>query len=681
MRYAASLPMLLTVVLSSATQAREPIPTEALSRMQEIQSLSMSSDGRRIVALVGKTGADEFETSLATWDLENLAKGPTVTASGDEMKFISASALKSDHIFVVGRQEWTGAIGECGGEGNSLGSTKTFVTKAFLTDTTQNDFEEAFAGRRRPVGVSAATQRCFEIFGSAQLINQLPLDPDHVIVQQSNLATLRADYYRYNLRTGATELLFRGGQREAPGLFDSRNGDVLVKTKLETVNGTFETQYLIRNENTGAFEPHPELSNLVNDRLVFDFVGRDEATGKYYVLTDKFSDLVQAWLYDPKTRKFDDEPLVAHPEFSIANIILGTRPSDFNKVLGYTVAGMNMETTWVDPQLAAIHEGLKQAFPGQLINVLSYTDDRKKIMFSTESHRHPTRYHLLVDGKQVLPLGAERSGIDPNDIGEQRWVTYAARDGLKIPAILDLPAGWTEEQGPLPTIIHPHGGPWSRDFGGWDASGWVPFLTSRGYAVLRPQYRGSTGLGRRLWLSGDAQWGLRMQDDKDDGAAWLVKEGIADPDRIAIFGYSYGGFAAAAAVVRPDSPYRCAISGAPVTDLARLGNNWSENRLQRIVQGVTVKGMDPMQNTDKANIPVLLYVGDRDVRTPAWHAENFYNAVKNKVPAKFELIPDKPHSFPWYPRHAARGLELIENFLNNECGMGTKATMDATAAD
>ena len=676
----ASLGLLAALAAAAPLASRTPIPAEAFSRMAEIQSLSMSTDGRRIVALIGKAGAEEFETSLATWDLENLAKGPTVTASGDRMKFISASALKADHIFLVGRQEFDGAIGACGGEGNSIGNTKTFVTKAYLTDATHADFEEAFAGKRRPTGVSNATQRCFELFGSAGLVSALPLDPEHVIIQQNNLATLRADYYRYNLRTKETELLFRGGQRESPGLFDPRNGDLLTKTVLEPVDGGFEQRILIRGED-GTFEVHPALTRSINDRFTLDFVGRDEASGKFYVLTDLFSDLVQARLYDPKAREFDDEPLVAHPEFSILGLTLGTRESDFNQVLGYTVGAMVPETTWVEPGLAAIHAGLQQAFPGQMVSVLNYTDDRSKVLFRTSSHRHAPRYHLLVDGKQVKPLGAERSGINPDDIGEQRWVTWKARDGMTIPGILDLPAGWTKDQGPLPTVIHPHGGPWSRDFGGWDGSGWVPFLTSRGFAVLRPQYRGSSGLGRRLWLTGDAEWGQKMQDDKDDGAAWLVAQGIADPERMAIFGYSYGGFAAAAAVVRPNSPYACAISGAPVTDLARLGNTWSENRLQRIVQGDTVRGMDPMRNTDKANIPVLLFVGDRDVRTPAWHAKNFYEAVKDTVTARFELIPDQPHSFPWYPRHQAKGLKLIEDFLSNECGMATKGSMDrATAA-
>src|SRR5690606_15573228 len=104
--------------------------------------------------------------------------------------------------------------------------------------------------------------------------------------------------------------------------------------------------------------------------------------------------------------------------------------------------------------------------------------------------------------------------------------------------------------------------------------------------------------------------------------------------------------------------------------LARIGMSWSENRIQRILQGQTVTGMDPMRNTDKAALPILLYVGDRDVRTPASHARNFYNAVKGKVPAKFELIADMPHSMPWYPSHYQATLPLMESFLRDECGPG-----------
>jgi dienelactone hydrolase len=657
-------------LLSTAAPAVEPIPIDALARLPNIDYASMSSDGKTLVAIVAMPGSDNKDTGVATWDLDNLDRGPIITPSGDRMKFIAASAMKADRMLVIGRQEWTGQLATCG-EGRSTGATKTFVTKAYLADTGHKKFSEAFADNTRRLGVSEDMQRCLEIQGTAALINTLPLDPENVIIQQLNSATLGASYYLYNLRTGETSLLFRGGGRSSPGLFNPRDGSLLTRTEIEPISGgDFEQRVLVKNPASGEFEVHDNLTRKVSERHAVNIVGIDEETNKFYVLTDLFSDLVQAWMYDPAARKFDDEPLLAHPEFSIASLILGTQPSNFNKVLGFVVDGPVREATYIEPTMAAIHAALKQAYPGQNVGITGYNDDLSRVLFTASGPQNPPTYGVLLDRKQVVELGNQRPWIKPSSIGEQRWVTYEARDGLKIPAILDLPAGWKPADGPLPAIIHPHGGPWARDYGGWDASGWVPFLTSRGYAVLRPQYRGSAGLGRKLWLAGDAEWGQKMQDDKDDGAVWLVKEGIADPDRIAIFGYSYGGFAAAAAAVRPDSPYQCAISGAPVTDLARIGRAWSDNFVQRILQGRTLKGMDPMRNTDKANIPVLLFVGDRDVRTPSQHASGFYAAIKDKVPARFELIPDMPHSMPWYPRHQEKTLGLIEEFLRKDCGPG-----------
>lgn len=664
-------PLALLLSLFAATAAaREPIPIDAFARTPEIQSVSMSADGRNLVGIVAAPGSNHRETAVATWNLADLAKGATITPSGERMKFIAASALKADRVLVIARQEWTGALGGCG-EGKSTGSTKTFVVKSYLTDTALKEFDEAFADRTRRVGVGEATQRCLEIASTAGLVSTLPLDPDNVIVSQLNELTLRASYYLYNLRTDETKLLFQASGRSSPGLFDPRTGDVLTKTELEPVGGDeYEARIYILNPQTGQFEQHEKLANRLTRRHSLEVVNRDEATGKYYVLTDRFSDQVQAWMYDPVKREFDAEPLLAHPKFSIGGLIFGMRPSDFNQVLGFTVAGPTPTSVYVDPGMQAIHEGLKRAFPGREVTIRGYNDDRSRVLFETESARHPPAYHLLTDRKQIVNLGSQRPWIDPDHIGEQRWVTYTARDGMAIPALLDLPAGWAQKDGPLPAIIHPHGGPWARDFGGWDMTGWVPFLTSRGYAVLRPQYRGSSGLGHKLWLAGDSQWGKAMQDDKDDGAAWLVKQGIAAPDRIAIFGYSYGGFAAAAAAVRPNSPYQCAISGAPVTDLARLGTSWSSNRLQRILQGRTVTGMDPMRNLQHASIPILLYVGDRDVRTPQFHAEEFYKGIRGRVAARFELIPDMPHSLPWYYRHHEKTLGAIESFFAKECGPG-----------
>lgn len=655
---------------TAAAAQRTPIPAEAFARTPEIQSVSMSADGKNLVALVAAPGGKEQDTALATWDLDNPSAPPVITPSNERMKFVAASAMKADRVLAIARQEWTGALGGCG-EGKSTGATKTFVSKAYLTDARHKKFDEAFTEKTRRTGISEELRQCLELAGTASLVSALPLDPDKVIIQQLNSVTLGADYYLYNLRNGSTELLYRSAGRSSPGLFDPRTGALLTRVELEpTGTGEYEQRVLIRNPDTGEFEVHQELTRKLSERYTVEIVGLDEESGNFYVLTDLYSDHVQAWLYDPRQKKFLNEPLLSHPTYSIGSLILGSQPSNFNQVLGFVVDGPQREVTYVDPQMAAIHDGLKKAYPGKTIYITGYNDDLSRVLFTTSSASSAPSYYLLLDRARPVHLGDQRPWIDSSQIGEQRWVTYTARDGMQIPAILDLPVGWTKADGPLPTIIHPHGGPWARDYTGWDASGWVPFLTSRGYAVLRPQYRGSDGLGRKLWMAGDAEWGQKMQDDKDDGAAWLVEQGIADPDRIAIFGYSYGGFAAVAAVVRPNSPYQCAIAGAPVANLGKLGRSWSDNRIQRILQGRTVTGMDPMRNTDKANIPLLTYVGDRDVRTPSFHAKDFYDAVKGKVPARFELIPDMPHSMPWYPRHQTQTLALIEEFLAKECGPG-----------
>ncbi len=649
--------------------AAQPIPIEDLARLPALQSVSLSPDGKHLVALIPSPKNPE-ETALATWDTDALAKGPkTVTPSGDRMKFIAAGALKADKILVVGRQEWTGQLGGCG-EGSVSGATKTFVAKTYLTGDDQKNFDEAFADNTRKLGVSEQTQRCLELGGTAALVNMLPMDPDRVVIQQLSELSLTSNYYLYNLKTKETELLFRGGTRASPALFDSRTGKVLVKSQIEPVGSDFEQQILILNAKSGQFEAQPALSTKLSDRHSVDLAGFDEATGKYYVLTDQFSDKVQARLYDPVQKKFDPEPLVADANFSIASLVLGDQPSNFNKVLGFVVEGPYRQTVYVDPTLKAIQAGLKQAFPDQQIAIGRYTDDYSKVLFTTQSASEPRTYRLLLNRKDVATLGSERPWLGKGLTGEERWVTYKARDGREIPAILDLPAGWKQGDPAVPAVINPHGGPWARDYTGWDVSGWVPLLTSRGYAVLRPQYRGTEGLGRGLWLAGDREWGLKMSDDNDDGAAWLVEQGIAAKDRIAIFGYSYGGFAAAAATVRKPSPYQCAIAGAPVTNLGRLGTTWSDNRLQRILQGQTVKGMDPMKNTANAVLPVLLFVGDRDVRTPSFQAKDFYEAVKGTVPAQFHLIADMPHSMPWYPRQQRETLGLIEGFLKDGCGPG-----------
>ena len=162
-----------------------------------------------------------------------------------------------------------------------------------------------------------------------------------------------------------------------------------------------------------------------------------------------------------------------------------------------------------------------------------------------------------------------------------------------------------------------------------------------------------------------------MQDDKDDGARWLAEQGIADPDRIAIFGYSYGGFAAMAASVRTDSPYQCAIAGAGLSELRSFDKVTFESPFIRQFQNPTIDGMSPLDHVEDAEIPIYVFHGERDQRVPIVQSEKFVRALQRAgKDVKYQEIVDLWHSNPWWPQHHLAMLSSIEDYLAHECGPG-----------
>ena len=240
----------------------------------------------------------------------------------------------------------------------------------------------------------------------------------------------------------------------------------------------------------------------------------------------------------------------------------------------------------------------------------------------------------------------------------------------------------------MPLVVLPHGGPWSSDSIDFDASYWPQMFATRGFAVLQPNYRGSQGLGKVLWKAGDKNWGLKMQDDKDDGALWLVKEGIADPNRIMMYGYSYGGFAAASAATRSGSLskgiYQCAIAGGPAIDLVRIKNDWGSNRLQRVIQGVTVDGRNPMDHLKEVEIPWLIVHGSYDHQADILHSRDAAAKMKSENPKadfKFVEIDRMSHTLSeMLPEHKEELLAEILDWTANHCGNISKTFDDPEAA-
>jgi dipeptidyl aminopeptidase/acylaminoacyl peptidase len=283
----------------------------------------------------------------------------------------------------------------------------------------------------------------------------------------------------------------------------------------------------------------------------------------------------------------------------------------------------------------------------------------------------PPEYYLLRDNKLIL-LGKADPQVSVATLGHTRLIEYAARDGLMIPAFLTTPNPAVFGKGPYPTIVTPHGGPWARDEMGWDVTGWTQYFASRGYAVIQPQYRGSDGWGQKLWRAGDREWGGKMEDDLEDGVKYLVAQRIADPQHVAIHGYSYGGYAAFDASVRPNGIYRCAIAGAGVAELARFQELTNSNDFIRAYQKPTVEGVSPLEHVSDVQIPVLAYHGDTDQTVSRTESERFTNALAQAhKPYKFVELPNLDHQLVyWTPQNWRDILLTVDDFLKTSCQMG-----------
>jgi len=249
-------------------------------------------------------------------------------------------------------------------------------------------------------------------------------------------------------------------------------------------------------------------------------------------------------------------------------------------------------------------------------------------------------------------------------------VRYIARDGLEIRAYLTLPPG--KGTANLPLVVMPHGGPFVRDIWGYDA--WVQYLASKGYAVLQPNYRGSTGFGKAFVEKGNGQFGRGMQDDVDDGVKWLAAKGTVDPKRVCIMGASYGGYAAMLAAVRNPELYRCAISFAGLSDVSaqlkydrksfaasRYFRNWRDR-----VKGdkdFELDTISPLKMADRMTVPILIAHGTADRTVPVSQSQRLHDALlKIKRPHEFVLYKDEGHGFA-DPANATDFLDRVGKFL------------------
>jgi len=374
------------------------------------------------------------------------------------------------------------------------------------------------------------------------------------------------------------------------------------------------------------------------------------------VKTRKNGDKAALYRMELATGKLDAEPLVALADFDFN----GSMVYSNKRLVGIHYLADARSSAWFDPALQSAQKEVDQQLPG-LINIITPPTQPETgwVLVASYSDRQP-RFYSLYNSKthELKGLGGTHPGIKASEMGRQDIVKYRARDGLEVPAWLTLPPKGGKK---LPLVVLVHGGPYVRgNEWGWDAEG--QFLATRGYAVLEPEFRGTTGYGLRLFSAGLKQWGLKMQDDIADSVKWAVEKGIADPERICIMGASYGGYATLMGLVNDPGLYRCGISYMAVTDIPLLFDSGmavlSDMSDDYKAYGVPVLIGDlekdaaqfvatsPLKQAARIKRPLLLAHGSDDRRVPIPHFNKMRSALENaKADAEFVEYVGEGHGW------------------------------------
>lgn len=427
------------------------------------------------------------------------------------------------------------------------------------------------------------------------------------------------DVYRVNLKTGK-------GKVQTPGLqitidwFIGNNGEPFAREDHDQARNYYSIRIKQGRDWVPIFEDKdaeapplavvgsmPDLSGLVVRRRSMDGSG--------------FEELAKLNLDGTVSG-----PLLSMPGKEIDYVYT----SGNRQVLGVRFSGMTPDYAFLDPALQASYDSIKQQLPNATIYLDSWSDDRKQILYSVFEPSIGDIW-LVQDTEtgQLRSIANNRQSLAPEQIGDVLSIEYKARDGLVIPAVLTLPPGTDVQSQPnLPMIALPHGGP--RAYDRMDFDWMAQFFASRGYVVLQPNFRGSTGFGQEFEIAGYGEWGLKMQDDVTDGVQAMADFGLIDPSRVCIVGASYGGYSALAGAVFTPELYQCVIAIAPVSDLNAMlvdvkresqRGDWIVDYWERLMSDgdartAKLKSISPVHFAEQVQAPILLLHGDDDTIVP-----------------------------------------------------------------
>jgi dipeptidyl aminopeptidase/acylaminoacyl peptidase len=466
--------------------------------------------------------------------------------------------------------------------------------------------------------------------------------------------------YKINLKTGATRALDIGGSQDTDEWLVSPEGAPLAQSLYDEKQGAWSLKIKAERGWTTA---EKAVSKMGSQGL--SGLGRDGRS--VLVWFDDENDADKTYLREyaldgthvtvPGSDKFDS--LIHAPDGS-------------SLVGALSLVGDERRYTFFDAKLQASWNAVVKAFPGDQVSLASWSDDRRQLVVQVDSPTLGPAYALVdLNAKSARFLTEVYAGLTPEGVSKVEPIKYKAADGLEITGYLTLPNG--KDPKDLPLVVLPHGGPKVRDTPDFDW--WSQALASRGYAVLRPNFRGSDGFGWKFVQAGFGQWGKAMQTDLSDGVRYLAKRGTIDPKRVCIVGASYGGYAALAGATLDRGVYRCSASIAGLADLRRFvvdknrlydgaanstARFWLEFMGAEGLKDPDLAAISPAKLADKVDIPLLLIHGKDDTVVPYVQSTLMADAMKKAgKPVELVTLPSEDH---WLSRGATR-LQMLTSVV------------------
>ncbi|MGL5669526.1 MAG: alpha/beta hydrolase family protein, partial [Shewanella sp.] len=597
--------LLLWLSLPLLAQTVPQLPVEAFASIPDVSSVQLSPDGKKIASIVRVDQPKLKGTVVSILDLETGNKDYAIHT--DNQKFVLLSL------------QWA--------NDNTLLISAKFPANRYGTPTTETRLVKYDLTTRKTTSVLARSvidRLSWIPQHQGQIIDMMPDDPDNILLSLDGMGEEVGEdsVLRVNLSQGKSAFI-QNSKRKIIGWITDRQH----KVRISIYND--DTEYRIYEQPEQKMEPRLLWTfKAFSDESVWP-LGFDADPNILFVRAyhQGFEAIFKVNLTDPKLTK---ELVYANEDTDVEGNLIYSELK--KKVIGIS-EGDGEEYTFWDPEYAGLQNGLKAVLPNAHNYITQFSaDERRYIVYSTSSTQPGTYYFGDRDEKALFPIADRYSQLSSEQLADTQYLSYEARDKLKIDAYLTVPKGLEAKQ--LPTIIFPHGGPISYDSNDFDY--WAQFFANRGYAVFRMNFRGSAGYGYEFMKAGLKSWGLEMQNDVEDGTRYLINQGISDPQRICIVGASYGGYAALMGAAMTPDLYRCAVSVAGVTDVAYLVKSSRRFTNYEVVKeqiGDDFSALyerSPVSKADKITIPVLLLHGDKDRVVKVQHSREMFDELKSR---------------------------------------------------